>query len=301
MNLLKSYNQEKMIQNFKIPNLSSFYIFLRFHPTDSDYTNYIKLHLFNEIVKKCHPGGLNVEEIRDKKLYNTILLELKKYGVDLASLNLSKLSSFLEDYLFRVSRCSLSTYILEKCINEEYRESFSGMKIILSKQQNDVFGRMISDVLRVTLLRMCTSVALTAGQGKNAQALEELELILKVGVEFLKKEEMTSIQIQIFANEIIDRIYSHGGDREKLNSVTDGFNNFECKDQEWEKGADDMEKLMTNMREKYNPSKLGFNKTDNGITMKLRDQFQRFDEDFWVKFFDFTFFKKNLLAFLQAL
>lgn len=282
MNLLKSYNQEKLILNLKIPNLSSFYIYLRFHPTDSDYTNYIKLHLLDDIVKKNHPEGSNLEEIQDKRLYNTIISEMKKNGLDLTSLNFSKLSSFLDEYLSRISRCALSSYILEKCINEEYREGFSGMKIILSKQQNDVFGRMMGDVLRVTLLRMCSSVAMTARQAKNVQALDELGFILKVAVQFLKKEEMTSIQIQIFAHEIIDRIFNNGGNREKLNVITEGFNNFECINEDWEINGDEMEKLMAAIREKYHPSKLGFNKTDNGITMKLRDQFQRFEGEFWV-------------------
>ncbi len=298
MNLLKSYNQEKKIENFTIPNLSSFYIFLKFHPLEHDYTNYIKLHLLNTIVKKNHPEGLDIEAIKGKRYFLKIFEEMKKKGLDLNAVNLLKLSELHRDYLYRVSRCSLSSHILEKCTNEEYQEAFSGIKIIFSQSKNDIFGHMMIDVVRITLLRLCSSTAMTAQQGNNKQAMADLELILQVGINFLEKEEIIKNQIQIFADEIIERISHNGGNCQKLNLINEGFNNFVFPENQWRIELENMEKLMENSRNKYEPDNLGFNKTDNGITMRLREQFQRFKDDFWVIFISIYINKFLILALL---
>ena len=74
-NLLKSHTKESTLSGLKMPNLSNFYIYLRYHPSETDFSEYIKLDLFAKTLKNLHPEHIELKELASHSIFSDMLVQ----------------------------------------------------------------------------------------------------------------------------------------------------------------------------------------------------------------------------------
>lgn len=171
LNLLKIYNKPKLPSEFKTPNLSNFYIFLKFHPSNKDFSDYIKIHLFNKCLKELHPNKISLKDLKEttvifqeklqRKLSN--LNEMNKPNLDIVS---SDCDQLLNDYINQIKNMETANYFFEKSLEEQFEEAYYAVDLLLESKKNDFFSKLAKDFFKIQSLRVCSFILTLIIQNK---------------------------------------------------------------------------------------------------------------------------------------
>ena len=176
LNLIKIYNKPNFSAEFKPPNLSNFYIFLKYHPSHNDYSEYIKVHLFNKCLKEFHPNKISLKDLKDT---NVIFQEkLQKKINNLSTMNRPDLNlisgdcdQLLNDYINQIRNMEIMNYIFEKSLDEHFEEAYYAVDILLESNKTDFFFKIAKDFFRIQTLRVCSFIITLVSQGKSGEVI----------------------------------------------------------------------------------------------------------------------------------
>jgi len=170
LNLIKIYNRPNLPSEFKPPNLSNFYIFLRYHPSNNDFSEYIKIHLFNKCLKELHPNKISLKDLKDSSVI--FQEKLQKKMNNLSMLNKPNLNilpadcdQLLNDYINQTRNTEIANYFFEKSLEEKFEEAYYAADILLESKKTDFFFKLAKDFFRIQSLRVCSFIITLIVQG----------------------------------------------------------------------------------------------------------------------------------------
>lgn len=171
VNLIKIYNRPNYPSGFNPPNLSNFYIFLKYHPSNSDYSDYIKVHLFNKCLKEIHPNNISLKDLKDSSVIFQEKLEKKLLNLNIANQpNLSLISKdcelLLNDYINHIRNNEIANFAFEKSLEENFEDAYYAADILLESKKSDFFYRLARDFFKIQSLRVCSFLINLITQGK---------------------------------------------------------------------------------------------------------------------------------------
>ena len=175
LNLIKIYNKPSFPTDFKPPNLSNFYIFLKFHPLNNDFSEYIKIHLFNKCLKEFHPNKISLKDLKENS--SVVFQEkLQKKLTNLSVMNKPNLGlipgdcdQLLNDYINQIRNMEITNYMFEKSLGENFEEAYYAVDILLESKKTDFFFKLAKDFFRIQSLRVCSYIATLTSQGKISE------------------------------------------------------------------------------------------------------------------------------------